>query len=153
MTPDLPAVLTLVAEGMLHDVLPVLPTHAYAAQSLQRSAVLLQTASAAYEHSAARRVDEWLQRAALFSRAAAVVDDAGLRARLAHLAAEPLPAEPDGWRFSVLDARLAERADALIALHEWCETSGHAQAAALEQAVWAELAAATQRRRQAIDRF
>lgn len=156
MTPAVPQVLALLADVLQEQVLDELAPGSYGAQSVQRSATLLQAAAEAFECAAASRVDEWRARGELFGDAAAVVDDPPLQARLKAAAAEPLPGDASQWRMSALDARLAPRAALLIDLQVWCEAQAAASGTAIdriEAAIWRELRAGTERRRSSIDRF
>jgi len=135
MKPDVPAVLAelagLVARNAAPDIHP-----ADRAGALGLSAALLGLAAQAWDGAAQNLV----------------IENRAIRALLAHGAdllpeAAALAAGTDeDLRISALGAENARLRSALIALQVVVETRPDAEAAALNEAIWAELIASTERR-------
>jgi hypothetical protein len=95
-----------------------------------------------FDRAAARHVEENEALAALFTDAAAVVNDAALRNEL-HAAAS---GRSSGLLISALHERNRSLRALLIALHAHVENIDGEAARRLEDRVWAELVQSTQRR-------
>ncbi len=148
MKPDVPKVLEILAGRFLFDIAPnVAPS--YRQSSVGVSAMLLGIVREEWDRAAARRVDENASLRALFREGAGVVTDTNLRRRL-----EAAGASSDA---SLLISELEKANDALrallIELHASVEQQSGAAARALEDAIWRELAASTERRKLAIAPF
>ena len=135
MTPAVPAVLTEIAAVALRNAAPDVHP-ADRASSLGLSAVLLGMAAEVWDGMAARLVAENRAVRVLLARAG----EAGLD--YADLAA----GVDEDLRITALKAANDALRAALIDLHAAAETHG---ARDLERAIWAELAASTERRRMA----
>ena len=95
------------------------------------------------KRGASRRVEENRTLRALFARAGTVVEDAALRGRLA----DATSGEDTDLTLSALEAGNAALRALLIELHAHVESLDSPEAAALDEAIWDELAASTERRR------
>jgi hypothetical protein len=135
MKPDVPAVLMelagLVAANAMPDVHP-----ADRAGALGLSAALLALASQAWDGAAQNLVTENRAIRELLARGAAFAPEAAALA----------DGSDDDLRVSALDAGNARLRAALITLQIAVEGRGTAEAAALDDALWAELIASTERR-------
>lgn len=135
MKPDVPAVLMelagLVAANAMPEVHP-----ADRAGALGLSAALLALASQAWDGAAQNLVTENRAIRVLLARGAGLVPDAAALAN----------GSDDDLRISALDAENARLRAALIALQIAVEGRADAEAAALDDAIWAELIASTERR-------
>jgi hypothetical protein len=113
------------------------------------SAILLTMVREEWDRAAARRVEENAALRALFGDAAPVVTDTELRRKLETAAAER---EPD-MRIATLDGANDRLRELLIALHAHVEDLGSTDAKRIDDAIWRELAASTERRRFALAPF
>jgi hypothetical protein len=152
MKPAVPSVLAGIAALIRDDAVPALGD-GYAGEQLQRALPLLQAAGEEFDRAAARRVEEIRALCALFARAVPVLDDPVLARALGVAAGAAGKLDGDALRVSSLDATLEPLRALLIELHAWSESSASPQAAEVNRAVWAELRAASARRRSSIDRF
>jgi hypothetical protein len=146
--PDLARVLEVCAAQLLLEVAPqVQPPYRQA--SVAVTGVLLSAMREELDRVAERRIVENRTLRALFERALPVVRDAALAARLADAAASG-----DGsFRLSDLDAANAALRRLLIELHAHAEEIDDPEARRLEDAIWRELAASTERRRLSLGMF
>ena len=140
MIPDVPAVLAGIARSvLLEDAEHKSPYRAFSDQLLS---ALLMMITQEFDRAAARLVEENDALVALFGQARAVVRDETLAAALQAATSVTTP--------SLLVSTLRERnralRDLLIRLHAHVETLDEASARALEERIWAELAASTRRR-------
>lgn len=142
MTPTIPDVLAelagLLARNAMPDVDPADRTSA-----LGLSALLLGAAAQDWDRAAARLFEENAAIRAIFATAPVQVAGAELSARLSALAA----GSDTDLRISALEAANAVLRAALIELHAAAEACGSAEGRALEDQIWAELAASTDRRK------
>lgn len=142
MTPTVPEVLAelagLIARNAMPDVDP-----ADRASALGLSALLLGVAAQDWDRAAARLVEENAAVRALLSDAPAALGEGELAERLWSLSA----GRDEDLRVSALEAANAVLRAALIELHAAVEGRDQPAARALEAAIWAELAASTERRR------
>lgn len=153
MKPDMPEVLALIGRLIQDDAVPALGD-SYAGAQLQRAIPLLAAVAEEFERAASRRLAELNALRALFAQAAPLVDQAPLaRALAAAVAAAPDPDDPAQWRVTALDQRLSEQRALLVSLQAWAEAQAGPAVDALRQALWAELAESTRRRRLGLDRF
>lgn len=121
MIPEIPAVLASLADLLMKNADPSVPP-AERASDLGLSAALLQIAAEAWDGAAHNLVEE----------------NRAIRALLGEAGADP------DLRVSVLQAENDRLRAALIALHARAEAAGDQ---ALQDRIWAELAAGAERRR------
>jgi hypothetical protein len=146
--PDVGRFLEVAAMHLLVRTAPELPS-GYSQGSVGLIAVLLGAVREEFERAAARRVEENAALRGLFARAVRVADDPDLRARLQEAAASRDP----GLRVSELDQENDRLRALLIDLHACVEEQEGAAARRIEQAIWEELAASTERRKLALGAF
>ena len=142
MKPDIQAVLAQTVQVMLQDFAPGAATP-YLASQIGMTAFVLSMAVEDFDRAASRRVEENRSIRALLTRSADLGLEPGLAARLAALAA----GQDDDLQISSLDAANAALRAALIDLQSTVEARAEPAAAALHDAIWAELADSTERRR------
>ena len=148
MKPDVDAVLAQTAQVMLQSYAPQ-ATNSYLTSQIAMSAMLLSAAVEEWDRAAQRRVEENRAIRDLFRGASSLGLDAGLAGRLAGLAA----ADDADLRISALEAGNAALRAALIDLHAAVEGRADPAARALNDAIWRELSASTERRRSAAAGF
>jgi hypothetical protein len=146
--PDVGTVLEVVGGKLLLEVAPAVQA-GYLRQSVGLTGILLSMVKEEWERSAARRVEENAALRALFGRAAGVVGDAELRRRLSEAAAG---AEASFFISALEQSNSALRA-LLIELHAHVESLATPAARALDDEIWRELVASTERRRLALAPF
>ena len=148
MKPEVPKVLEIVAGRLLFDVAPNV-TPSYRQSSIGVTAMLLGMVREEWDRAAARRVEENASLRALFRDAASAVTDTDLRLRL-----EAAAIASDA---SLLVSELERSNDALrgllIELHALVEQQSGAASRAIEDAIWRELSASTERRKVALAPF
>ena len=142
MTPDLPTVLGGLARTLVMDLVPELKTP-YATMTAQLMATLLMMLTQEADHAAARLVEENAALVALFADALPTVTEDELRGQMKEAGA----ALPAALTVSALRERNRELRGLLVRLHEHVERLDGAAARALEERIWAELVASTDRRR------
>jgi hypothetical protein len=140
--PDPQRVLEQLAQRLLTDVLPNVQPR-YRQTSVAILAGLALAAREELDRAAARRVEENTALRALFTRAATVVTDAALAARLAEAAA----GRDESLLVPALEASNCALRGLAIALHAHVESLATPAARALDEALWAELEAGVERRR------
>jgi hypothetical protein len=146
--PDVGTVLEVVGGKLLVEVAPAVQA-AYLRQSVALTGILLGMVKEEWERSAARRIEENAALRALFARARDVVSDAALRGRLADAAA----GADRSFTISALEQSNSALRALLIELHAHVESLDTAAARALEDEIWRELVASTERRRFALAPF
>jgi len=104
---------------------------------------LLSIASEEWDRGASRRFEENQRLREIFRDAAPVTKDSSLSARLALLAAT----SDSDLRIPALEKSNCELRAALIDLHSYVESQMGSEARKVEEAIWAELARSTERRR------
>ncbi len=142
MTPDLTIVLGGIVRTVLTELAPEL-TSSYATMTAQLTGTLLMMVSQEADRAAARLVEENDALRALFVDACATVTDGSLCRDLEAAAAAP----PSALTVSALRERNRTLRALLVRLHEHVETLAGPQARDLEERIWTELAASTERRR------
>ena len=147
MKPDEQAVLAHFAAQFAGVVAPQIATP-YLASEVGMSGAILGLIAEDWDRGAQRRVEENRAIRGIFKLAAELKLEAGLAGRLAALA----NGNDDDLRFSALEAGNAALRAALIELHAATETLDDA-GAALNAAIWKELAASTERRKLSIGSF
>jgi len=121
----------------------------YEQSSVGVLAVMLAEVKQEFERAAARRVEENAALRGIFAEAAPVVADATLRARLEQAARD----RDESLLVSDLEASNAALRALLIDLHAHVEETDSAAARKIEDAIWRELVASTERRRIGIGAF
>ena len=122
---------------------------AYLAAAIGMSGGILGMIAEDWDRAASRRVEENRAIRGLFKDAAGLGLESGLAARLATLA----EGNDDDLRLSALEAANEALRAALIALHAAVEAMDGPPAKALNDAIWRELSASTERRRLAAGSF
>ena len=148
MKPEIPKVLEILAGTLLFDVAPhVSPS--YRQSSVGVTAMLLGIVREEWDRAAARRIEENSALRALFRDAVRAVSDTDLRRRLEAAAASS--------EASLLVSELERANDALrallIELHAHVEQQTSPAAREVENAIWLELSASTERRRLSLAPF
>ncbi len=148
MKPEVPKALEIVAGTLLFDVAPhVAPS--YRPSSVGVTAMLLGIVREEWDRAAARRIEENTALRELFRDAAPDVSDTNLRRRL-----EEAAASGDA---SLLVSELERGNDGLrallIDLHVHVEQQAGGPARAIEEAIWRELCASTERRKLSLAPF
>jgi hypothetical protein len=146
--PDAGEMLGRIAQTLLADVAPRIADE-YEQRSAMILGMLLVALAEEWERGAARRVEENAALRRLFAEAAPALRDRALRARVegaaagsdADLSLRALAAANEGLRALLID------------LHAALEDDGSAEARRLEDRVWSELRASTERRRLSIGLF
>jgi hypothetical protein len=146
--PDVRKLLEVAAMQLMGQIGPALPTSYQQSSAMALGAILLST-SEEFERAAARRVEENTSLRRLFGAASSVVTDSELGARL-----EQAAASSDGdLAVSALEASNARLRALLIELHAHVEEIESPEARSLDDAIWRELAASTERRKLAFASF
>jgi len=146
--PEIPKVLEILAGTFLFEIAPNV-SPAYRKSSVGVSALLLGMVREEWDRAAARRVEENAALRALFRDASPDVTDTDLRRRLDEAAAGGDP--------SLLVSELERANDflraQLIELHAWVEAQPGPAARRIDDRIWRELAASTERRKLALAPF
>lgn len=148
MKPDPQRVLEQTAQRLATDVLAAVQPR-YLQAGVGMLAGLLGAVREEFDRAAARRVEENAALRALFARGAWVVTDAVLAARLREAAAT----RDASLRVPDLEAGNQALRGLLIALHAHLETLATPAAREVEETIWRELAASTERRRLSLGAF
>ncbi len=148
MKPDVPEVLGQLAQTLIADLGPKIG-EPYGQSSAAVIGMLLTVAAEEWDRAAARRVEENATLRALFREAAATVEGQRLRRRL-EKAAEA--ADP-GLRIGELARENETLRSLLVDLHAHVESLSGGAARALEERIWEELRASTERRALSIAPF
>jgi len=148
MRPDLDRFLEVATAHLMVDVAPALDS-GYAQSNTMVLGLMLGALREELERVAARRVEENCVLRGLFRDASGCVEDAALGQRLEAAAASE---EPSLLVSDLERSNCALRA-LLIELHAHVETLDSAEARRIEEAIWRELAASTERRRLSIGPF
>jgi hypothetical protein len=148
MKPDENLVLVDFAQRFATVIAPQVQP-AYLAANIGMSGGILGMIAEDWDRAAARRVEENRAIRGLFKQAAGLAVEPGLATRLTSLAGE----NDDDLRLSALEAANEALRSALIELHAAVEAMDGPAAKALNDAIWAELSASTQRRRLAAGSF
>jgi hypothetical protein len=146
--PDPQRVLEQTAQRLATDVLAAVQPR-YLQAGVGMLAGLLGAVREEFDRAAARRVEENAALRALFARGAWVVTDAVLAARLREAAAT----RDASLRVPDLEAGNQALRGLLIALHAHLETLATPAAREVEETIWRELAASTERRRLSLGAF
>jgi len=146
--PELSRFLEVAGAHLMTKIAPAL-RGSYGQSDTGVLAVMLSVVAEETERAAARRVEENAALRSLFAEAAPVVDAPELREKLANASR----GEEKGLRVSQLEHANAALRGLLVELHAHVETQESPDARALEDAIWRELVASTERRRLAIGPF
>jgi hypothetical protein len=142
MRPPVPTVCQRVAADLMERVIPAI-SPAYHQGTIGMVATLLSLVGEEWDRAASRRLEENDRLREIFREAAGVVKDAELKERLAELA----ETRDRDLRVSALEKSNCELRAALIELHAQVESQTGPEARRLEDVIWKELAASTERRR------
>lgn len=142
MKPDVPVVMRSLFGTMLMEVAPHLNAE-YSAGSVGIMSMMLFMTAEEYDRAAEIRVAENAEMRALFAEAATLIEDAGLKTKLA----EAAKGRDASLRISALDAENSALAALLIELQVHVEESDGPHAAGLEARIWDYLVAAADRRK------
>ena len=148
MKPDPGRFLEIAAQQLLGSIGPTLPP-GYVQSSVGLLAVMLLEVKTELERAAARRVEENRALRGLFATSVSVVTDAELRDRLD----EASRGGDESLLVSDLERGNAALRGLLIELHAHVETLRAPAARNVEDAIWTELTASTERRRLALGPF
>ena len=148
MKPDENLVLADFANRFGTEIAPQVQP-AYLASAIGMSAGILGMIAEDWDRAASRRVEENRAVRGLFADAAGLALEPGLAARLAALA----EGNDDDLRLSALEAGNEALRAALIDLHAAVEGMEGSAAKGLNDAIWRELAASTERRRMSAGSF
>lgn len=121
----------------------------YEQSSVMTLGMMLTAAREEAERAASRRVEENVALRSLFLEASEVVESSQLRERLSVAAR----GEEASFRVSNLENSNAELRQLLIELHAVIEDQTGKSARAIEQKIWQELSASTERRKLALGPF
>lgn len=148
MKPDVTRLFGVAAGHLMTQTAPALG-NAYQQSSISVLGMLLMESGQEFERAAQRRVEENAELRRIFADAAPAVQDADLIARL-----EAAASGTDGsLLISNLDAVNADLRNLLIELHIHVEEQDSPDARRVEEAIWQELVASTERRRIMIGPF
>ncbi len=148
MRPELDRFLEVAMGHLMAKVAPALGS-GYEQSSTMVLGLMLGAVREEHERAASRRIEENGVLRALFGDASGCVEDGALASRLESAAA----GEESSLLVSDLERSNCELRGLLIELHARVETLDSAEARRVEQAIWRELAASTERRRLAIGPF
>ena len=148
MKPDAPKLLEIIAGKLLFEIAPsVQPS--YRQSSVGLTGMLLTMVKEEWERAVARRVEENDALRGIFGRAAPRVTDAPLRGRLEAAAR----GKDESLLVSKLDAGNDSLRALLIDLHAYVESQDAPWARAVDDEIWRELVASTERRRFSLSPF
>ena len=142
MRPRIEAVCQKMAEDLIVRVIPEMGP-AYHQGTVGMIASLLGIIAEEWDRAASRRIEENHRLREILGEAASVVKDAPLKHRLLELA----DARDTDFRISALEAGNCALRAALIELHSHVESLSGADARRVEETIWKELVASTERRR------
>lgn len=148
MKPDVGTVLEVVGGKLLIEIAPAVQPN-YRRNSVALTGLLLGMVREEWERSAARRIEENAALRKLFARGARVVTDAALRQKLSSAAA----GTESSFLISALEQANAGLRTLLIELQTHVESLASPEARALDDEIWRELVASTERRRFALAPF
>lgn len=142
MKPDVDRLLEVAAMELIGKISPALPTRYQQSNAAALGALLLATREE-LECGAARRIEENAALRNLFADSLAVVEDAALHRRL-ESAARGVEAN---FTIGALEAANATLRGLLVELHAHVEELDTPAARQLDEAIWSELVASTERRK------
>ena len=142
MRPRVETVFQIMAADLMGRVIPEIGS-TYHQGTIGMVAALFGIASEEWDRAASRRIEENDRLRELFRQAAPVVRDASLKTRILELA----DTRDHDFHISALENNNCTLRAALIELHAHVEADTSAEARKVEDAIWAELAKSTERRR------
>ncbi len=148
MKPEVDRLLEVAALELIGRIGPALPT-SYQQFSTSALGALLLATREEFERGAARRIEENAALRRLFDDSRAVVEDTALRERLETAAREI----DDDFTIGALEARNAALRGLLIELHAHAEDLDTPAAKRLDEVIWSELVASTERRKLSLSLF
>ena len=148
MKPEVRRFLDVSAGHLMMKTAPALGA-GYEQGSIQLLAMLLLEVSQEFEQAAKRRVEENAVLRGIFADAAPVVSDIALRERLEQAAR----GQDTSLAVSDLEADNVKLRELLIALHVHVEELEGADARRIDEQIWSELFASTERRRRMLGAF
>lgn len=154
MIPDCPSYLQTLSQWLLAEATPALP-QAWQQGAAMRHGLLLQAVITEFDRAAARRVEENRALRALFREALDTAGAAGVAMPqdLVDALAQAAQGEDTDLRVGALQEGNRTLRALLEPLHAWVEGEATPEVRALEEAIWAELLASTERRRLPLGRF
>jgi hypothetical protein len=148
MRPNIPIVFQTMALDLMMRVIPAI-SPSYHQGTVGMIATMLAIAADEWDRGASRRIEENQKLRELFANAAPVVKDLALGGRLKELAAT----REEDFRVSALEKNNCTLRAALIELHSQIESQTGAEARKVEDEIWKELVASTERRRLSTAQF
>jgi hypothetical protein len=148
MKPDAGHFLGVVAAQLMMNIAPSLAT-SYEQSNATMIAVMLLSLGEEMERAASRRIEENREMRRIFAEAVAIVSDAGLRSKVEAAALE----QDTSYTVSDLERANSELRSLLIELHEHIESLKSEPARHIEEMIWHELVASTERRRLSMGPF
>jgi hypothetical protein len=142
MRPRVETVFQVMAADLIGRVIPAIGS-SYHQGTIGMVAALFGIVSEEWDRAASRRVEENDRLRELFRESAPAVNDPSLRTRLLKLA----ETRDRDFHISALENNNCALRAALIELHTHVELHTSAEARHVEDAIWAELAKSTERRR------
>ena len=142
MKPDVDRLLEVAAVQLIGQVGPALPT-SYEQSNAAAMGALLLAVREEFERGAQRRVEEHTALRGLFADAVAVVENVSLRERLEAAAGTP----DEDLSISGLESANAALRGLLVELHAHVEELDTPASNRLDEAIWDELVASTERRK------
>jgi hypothetical protein len=148
MKPDVDRLLEVAAVELIGKIAPALPTRYEQSNASALGALLLATREE-LERGAARRIEENAVLRDLFAEARAVVADADLRTRLD----DASRGADEDFSIGALEGANTALRGLLVELHAHVEELDTPAARRLDEAIWSELVASTERRRLSLSFF
>jgi len=142
MKPDIDRFLDVSAAYLMMELAPTLGS-SYAQSNVSILGMMLAAVREEFGRAAARRIEENREMRRLFGEAAPGVKDAALHHRLLDAA----QSDDTDFTVSALEQSNAALRQTLIDLHTHVEQLDTPEARRIEEAIWRELAASTERRR------
>jgi hypothetical protein len=146
--PDVDRLLEVAAVELIGKIGPALPTRYEQSTTAALGALLLATREE-FERGAARRIEENRILRGLFAESLTAVEDGDLRARLETAAR----GSDEDFTIGGLEAANAALRGLLVELHAHVETLDTPAAKRLDEAIWNELVASTERRKLSLSFF
>jgi hypothetical protein len=142
MKPEVDRFLEVAAAYLMTQVAAALES-AYQQSNATVLAAMLMAVREEFDRAVSRRVEENQELRRLFAEATSVVQEPGLRRRLA----EAVGSQDASLTVADLERGNARLRGLLIELHAHVEGLASPQARSIEEAIWRELVASTERRR------
>jgi len=142
MKPDIDRFLDVAAAYLMMELAPTLGS-GYAQSNVGILGMMLAAVREEFDRAASRRIEENRALRRLFAEAAPVVKDTALQHRL-HEAAK---SDDTDFAIAALERGNASLRQTLIDLHTHIESLDTPEAHRVEEAIWRELSASTERRR------